>query len=50
MMVRPCWKHKDSILLPSEVLNGDGMRLEWCGGVFHSRDQAAKQGEWIFHH
>jgi hypothetical protein len=20
---------------PSEVLDGDGMRLEWCGGVFH---------------
>jgi hypothetical protein len=22
-------------LLPSEVLDGDGLRLEWCGGVFH---------------
>jgi hypothetical protein len=35
---------------PSEALDGDGMRLEWCGGVFHPRDQAAEQGEWIFHH
>jgi hypothetical protein len=35
---------------PSEALYGDGMRLEWCGGVFHPRDQAAEQGEWIFHH
>jgi hypothetical protein len=24
-----------------EALYGDGMRLEWCGGVFHPRDQAA---------
>jgi hypothetical protein len=37
-------------LLPSEALDGDGLRLEWCGGVFHPRDQAAEQGEWIFHH
>jgi hypothetical protein len=37
-------------LLPFEALDGDGMRLEWCGGVFHPRDQAAEQGEWIFHH
>jgi hypothetical protein len=35
---------------PSEALDGDGMRLEWCGGVFHPQDQAAEQGEWIFHH
>jgi hypothetical protein len=35
---------------PYEALDGDGMRLEWCGGVFHPRDQAAEQGEWIFHH
>jgi hypothetical protein len=35
---------------PSEVLYGDGLRLEWCGGVFHPRDQAVEQGEWIFHH
>jgi len=35
---------------PSEVLDGDGLRLEWCGGVFHPRDQAMEQGEWIFHH
>jgi hypothetical protein len=26
------------------------LRLEWCGGVFHPRDQAMEQGEWIFHH
>ena len=26
------------------------LRLEWCGGVFHPRDQAVEQGEWIFHH
>jgi hypothetical protein len=37
-------------LSPSEALYGDGMRLEWCGGVFHPRDQAVEQGEWIFHH
>jgi hypothetical protein len=24
--------------------------LEWCGGVFHPRDKAVEQGEWIFHH
>jgi hypothetical protein len=24
--------------------------LEWCGGVFHPRDQVVEQGEWIFHH
>jgi hypothetical protein len=35
---------------PSEVLDGDGLRLEWCGGVFHPRDQVVEQGEWIFHH
>jgi hypothetical protein len=35
---------------PSEVLYGYGLRLEWCGGVFHPRDQAVEQGEWIFHH
>jgi hypothetical protein len=35
---------------PSKALDGDGLRLEWCGGVFHPRDQAAEQGEWIFHH
>jgi hypothetical protein len=35
---------------PSEALYGDGLRLEWCGGVFHPQDQAAEQGEWIFHH
>jgi hypothetical protein len=35
---------------PSEALDGDGLRLEWCGGVFHPQDQAAEQGEWIFHH
>jgi hypothetical protein len=35
---------------PSEVIDGDGLRLEWCGGVFHPRDQAVEQGEWIFHH
>jgi len=35
---------------PFEVLYGYGMRLEWCGGVFHPRDQAVEQGEWIFHH
>jgi hypothetical protein len=35
---------------PSEALDGDGLRLEWCGGLFHPRDQAAEQGEWIFHH
>jgi hypothetical protein len=35
---------------PSKELDGDGLRLEWCGGVFHPRDQAAEQGEWIFHH
>jgi hypothetical protein len=35
---------------PSKALDGDGMRLEWCGGVFHPRDQAVEQGEWIFHH
>jgi hypothetical protein len=35
---------------PSEALDGYGLRLEWCGGVFHPRDQAAEQGEWIFHH
>jgi hypothetical protein len=23
------------VLSPSEVLDGDGLRLEWCGGVFH---------------
>ena len=34
----------------SEVLDGYGLRLEWCGGVFHPRDQAVEQGEWIFHH
>jgi hypothetical protein len=22
---------------PSEALDGDGLRLEWCGGVFHPR-------------
>ena len=37
-------------MLPSEVLDGDGLRLEWRGGVFHPRDQAVEQGEWIFHH
>jgi hypothetical protein len=37
-------------LAPPEALDGDGPRLEWCGGVFHPRDQAAEQGEWIFHH
>ena len=37
-------------LLPSEALDGDGLRIEWCGGVFHPEDQAAEQGEWIFHH
>jgi hypothetical protein len=21
--------------IPSEALDGDGLRLEWCGGVFH---------------
>jgi hypothetical protein len=26
------------------------LRLEWCGGVFHPRDQDVEQGEWIFHH
>jgi hypothetical protein len=26
------------------------LRLEWCGRVFHPRDQAVEQGEWIFHH
>jgi hypothetical protein len=26
----------------SKALDGDGLRLEWCGGVFHPRDQAAK--------
>jgi hypothetical protein len=35
---------------PYEALDGDGLRLEWCGGVFHPRDQATEQGEWIFHH
>jgi hypothetical protein len=35
---------------PSEALDGDGMRLEWCGGVFHPQDQVAEQGEWVFHH
>ena len=35
---------------PSKALDGDGLRLEWCGGVFHPRDQAMEQGEWIFHH
>ena len=35
---------------PSEALYGDGLRLEWCGGVFHPQDQAAEQCEWIFHH
>jgi hypothetical protein len=35
---------------PSELLDGGGLRLEWCGGVFHPRDQAVEQGEWIFHH
>ena len=35
---------------PSEALDGDGMKLEWCGGLFHPRDQAAEQGEWVFHH
>jgi hypothetical protein len=38
------------VLAPSEVLAGDGLRLEWCGGFFHPRDQAMEQGEWIFHH
>ena len=37
-------------LLPYEALYGDGLRLEWCGGVFHPQDQAAEQDEWIFHH
>jgi hypothetical protein len=37
-------------LLPSEELDGDELRLEWCGGVFHPRDQAMEQGEWMFHH
>jgi hypothetical protein len=27
---------------PFEELDGDGLRLEWCGGVFHPRDQAAE--------
>jgi hypothetical protein len=35
---------------PPEALDGDGLRLEWCGGVFHRRDQVAEQGGWIFHH
>ena len=35
---------------PSEALDGDGLRLEWCGGVFHPQDQVVEQGEWIFHH
>jgi hypothetical protein len=35
---------------PSKALDGDGLRLEWCGGVFHPRDQDAEQGEWKFHH
>jgi hypothetical protein len=35
---------------PFESLDGYGLRLEWCGGVFHPRYQAAEQGEWIFHH
>ena len=30
---------------PSKALDGDGLRLEWCGGVFHPRDQATEQGE-----
>ena len=50
-MVRPCWKLPNSTaLLSSEALEGDILRLEWCGGIFHPRDQAVEQGEWIFHH
>ena len=37
-------------LLSSEAPEGDMLRLEWCGGIFHPRDQAVEQGEWIFHH
>ena len=33
-----------------EALKGNMMRIEWCGGIFHPRDQAVEQGEWIFHH
>ena len=46
----PLLETKNYDLLPSEALDGDGLRLEWCGGVFHPRDQAVEQGEWIFHH
>jgi hypothetical protein len=37
-------------LLSSEALEGDTLRVEWCGGIFHPRDQVVEQGEWIFHH
>jgi hypothetical protein len=50
-MVHPCWKLPNSTtLLSSEALEGDMLRVEWCGGIFHPRDQAVEQGEWIFHH
>jgi hypothetical protein len=50
MMVTLQKIHQNDVPAPSEVLDGDGLRLEWCGGVFHPRDQAVEQGEWIFHH
>ena len=37
-------------LLSSEALGRDMLIIEWCGGIFHPRDQAVEQGEWIFHH
>jgi hypothetical protein len=50
-MVRPCWKFPNSTtLLSSEALEGDMMRIKWCGGIFHPRNQAVEQGECIFHH
>ena len=51
VMVRPCWKHKNNTtLLSFEALDGNMLSVEWCGGVFHPRDQAVEQGECIFHH
>jgi hypothetical protein len=50
-MACPCWKFlKNMTLMSSEALKGNMMRIEWCGGIFHPRDQAVEQGEWIFHH
>jgi hypothetical protein len=40
--IRPC-------CFPESV-GGWMMMVEWCRGVFHPRDQAVEQGEWMFHH